>query len=292
MPGCARYPWGQSTSGRRVQAVGVAEEPRFERVGAVQASGNACEDQCRIGGAEAGYHGAGVGEGAPPDRGGEFLAVVDQLADEVDEPRRAAGLGGWIRGVGRCRHGRNKNMRRRHVSRNIFLRRRRPRLSLKLRHQSASFIEAARATCSPSLSSSGAPSVPGCAPFVPAFPPPNSSSLPRYAKGCPNFSSMLTKTTSSRNSSPNDRTPTKCRPSASPPKRKPRTHEQEASGRNIVRRTTCIPDPTASIGHVNAVSYIGCPSDRYGSKRRARSSGSNSRLIFSENGRCFTFRVF
>ena len=49
--------------------------------------------------------------------------------------------------------------------------------------------------------------------------------LPRYVRGCPNFSSMLTKTTSSRNSSPNDRTPTKCRPSASPPNRKPRTHE-------------------------------------------------------------------
>ena len=77
-------------------------------------------------------------------------------------------------------------------------------------------------------SSSGAPSVPGCAPFVPASPPPNSSSLPRYARGCPNFSWMLTKTTSSRNSSPNDRTPTKCRPSASPPKRKPRTHELQS----------------------------------------------------------------
>src|SRR6478672_8818102 len=70
---------------------------------------------------------------------------------------------------------------------------------------------------SPSLSSSGAPSVPGCAPFVPAFPPPNSSSLSRYAIGYPNFSSMPTKATSSPNSSSNDRTPTKCRPSASPP---------------------------------------------------------------------------
>ena len=46
--------WGRSTSGRRVQAVGVAEEPRFERVGAVQAAGDACEDQRDIGGAEAG----------------------------------------------------------------------------------------------------------------------------------------------------------------------------------------------------------------------------------------------
>ena len=47
------------------------------------------------------------------------------------------------------------------------------------------------------------------------------------------LSSMLTKTTSSRNSSPNDRTPTKCRPSASPPNRKPRTHEH-FSNRGII----------------------------------------------------------
>ena len=63
MSGCARHPWGRSTSGRRVQAVGVAEEPRFERVGAVQAAGDACEDLRDISGAEAGYDGAGVGEG-------------------------------------------------------------------------------------------------------------------------------------------------------------------------------------------------------------------------------------
>ncbi len=94
--------------------------------------------------------------------------------------------------------------------------------------QGSSVRDCFRTSPSPSLSSSGAPSVPGCAPFVPAFPPPNSSSLPRYAKGCPN-SSMPTKTTSSRNSSPNDRTPTKCRPSASPPKRKPRTLRVENS---------------------------------------------------------------
>jgi len=30
-PGCAWPPWGRSTSGCSVQAVGVAEEPRFER---------------------------------------------------------------------------------------------------------------------------------------------------------------------------------------------------------------------------------------------------------------------
>jgi hypothetical protein len=90
-PGCARRPWRRSTSGRRVQAVGVAEEPRFERIGAVQAAGDAREDQRDIGGAEAGYDGAGVGEGALPDRGGEFLAVVDELADEAEQI-------GWVGG--------------------------------------------------------------------------------------------------------------------------------------------------------------------------------------------------
>ena len=111
--GARGIPGARSTSGRRVQAVGVAEEPRFERVGAVQAAGDACEDPRDIGGAEAGYDGAGVGEGAPADRGGEFLAVVDQLADEAEQVGRAAGLGGRIGDVGRGGHGRDKNMRRR-----------------------------------------------------------------------------------------------------------------------------------------------------------------------------------
>ena len=90
--------------GRRVQAVGVAEEPRFERVGAVQAAADACEDQRDIGGAEADADGGGVGEGALPDRGGEFAAVVDELADEAEQAGRAAGLGGWIGCVGRGGH--------------------------------------------------------------------------------------------------------------------------------------------------------------------------------------------
>ena len=103
-PGCARPPWRRSASGRRVQAMGDAEEPRLERVGAVQAAGDACEDQRDIGGAEAAADGGGVGEGAAADRGGEFAAVVDELADEAEQVGRAAGLGGWIRGVGRGGH--------------------------------------------------------------------------------------------------------------------------------------------------------------------------------------------
>ena len=45
--------WDGARRGGRVQAVGVAEEPRFERVGAVQAAGDAREDQRDISGAEA-----------------------------------------------------------------------------------------------------------------------------------------------------------------------------------------------------------------------------------------------
>jgi hypothetical protein len=91
----------------------------------VQAAGDACEDQRDIGGAEAGYDGAGVGEGALADRGGEFAAVVDQLADEAEQVRRAAGPGRWIGDVGLGWHERNKNMGRRQMARNIFRQRRR-----------------------------------------------------------------------------------------------------------------------------------------------------------------------
>jgi hypothetical protein len=83
----------------------------------VQAAGDACEDQCDIGGTEAGNDGARVGEGALADGGREFAAIVDQLADQAEQVRRAAGR---IRGVGLGWHERNKNMGRRQVSRNIF----------------------------------------------------------------------------------------------------------------------------------------------------------------------------
>jgi hypothetical protein len=87
----------------------------------------------------------------------------------------------------------------------------------------------------------------------PGIPPPNWSSLPRYVRGCPNFSSMLTKTTSSRNSSPNDRTPTKCRPSASPPNRKPRTHEHYPTSLAIViLLVPPIRSMSSQVHHINA----------------------------------------
>ena len=71
-------------------------------------------------------------------------------------------------------------------------------------------------------------SAPGCEPFAPASRPPSSLSPPHYARASPSFSWIPT-ASSARNSSPNDRTPTECRPSASPPDtqipRKPRTLE-------------------------------------------------------------------
>src|ERR1700722_18669604 len=83
--------------GRRIQTVGAADKPCLQRVGAEEAAGDASEDQCNVGGAEAAYDGGGVGEGAPPDRGGEFAAVVDQLVDEFEQVPRAGRGGGWIR---------------------------------------------------------------------------------------------------------------------------------------------------------------------------------------------------
>ena len=63
-----------------------------------------------------------VGGGALADRGGEFLAVVDELADEAEQIGRAAWLGGWIRGVGRGGHEQNQNIGRWNASRNILRR--------------------------------------------------------------------------------------------------------------------------------------------------------------------------
>src|SRR3974390_3016617 len=80
-------------------------------------------------------------------------------------------------------------------------------------------VSSAKDCCSPSPShipgSSGPPSDPGCAPSAPGSRLPNSSSQPRYASGFLNFSWIPRNTTSSRNSSPNERIPIKCRASAS-----------------------------------------------------------------------------
>src|SRR3974390_282594 len=80
-------------------------------------------------------------------------------------------------------------------------------------------VSSAKDCCSPSPShipgSSGPPSDPGCAPSDPGSRLPNSSSQPRYASGFLNFSWIPRNTTSSRNSSPNERIPIKCRASDS-----------------------------------------------------------------------------
>ena len=75
---------------------------------------------CQIGGAEAGFGEDGVGGGALADGGGEFAAVVDQLADQAEQAAAAAGLGGRGWGFGRGGHERNKNTSgRRDVKENI-----------------------------------------------------------------------------------------------------------------------------------------------------------------------------
>ncbi len=89
----------------------AAEHPRLERAGEMQAAGDAREDQREIGGAEAGFGEDRVGGGALADGGGEFAAVVDQLADQGEQAAAAAGLGrwGWDWGFGHGGHEHNKN---------------------------------------------------------------------------------------------------------------------------------------------------------------------------------------
>ncbi len=59
-----------AAGGAHAQTVGAADKPCLQRVGAMQAAGDASEDQRNVGGAEAAYDGGGVREGALPDRGG------------------------------------------------------------------------------------------------------------------------------------------------------------------------------------------------------------------------------
>jgi hypothetical protein len=95
----------------------------------MQAAGDAREDQREIGGAEAGFGEDRVGGGALADGGGEFAAVVDQLADQGEQAAAAAGLGrwGWDWGFGHGGHEHNKNTSGPRMSRNIFRRLRRGR---------------------------------------------------------------------------------------------------------------------------------------------------------------------
>ena len=102
--------------------VGALHEPCLERVGAEQAKGDAREDQPDVARAEGAGGGAGVGrDAALGQRGSEFLAVVDQPADELEEaPDATLRILGW-RCYGRVGHERYENTLRQRLSRNIFL---------------------------------------------------------------------------------------------------------------------------------------------------------------------------
>ena len=82
--------------GRGVEAGGGADDAFLEQEGALQALGNAREDQRDIGGAEG--VGDGGGDASLAQGGGEFAAIVDESADDVEQ---ALGGGGWRRWVGR-----------------------------------------------------------------------------------------------------------------------------------------------------------------------------------------------
>ena len=84
-----------------VKARRDADDPCLEQAGAVQALGDAGEDQLEVAGAEAAREVAGVvGGGVLAEGGGEVLAVVDEGADEGEESAGAAGWG-WGGSFGR-----------------------------------------------------------------------------------------------------------------------------------------------------------------------------------------------
>ncbi len=105
-----------------VQAGSITDQLRCERVGTDQAARDARQDQCDVAGAEqAGGDGELGGRAALAQCGGEFAAVVDQLADEAEQAPGAAGLGGGGWCGGRGGHERYKNAAAWPVSRNIFI---------------------------------------------------------------------------------------------------------------------------------------------------------------------------
>ena len=104
-------------------------------MGAAQATGDACDDERNIAGAEPPQTGGRVGGGVVTlEGGGEFLAVIDEPADEREEAADAAGLvrgGGFGFGLrgrvgdGRCGgHEQNRNTGPQAASRNNFRARR------------------------------------------------------------------------------------------------------------------------------------------------------------------------
>ncbi len=135
LPCGARHAYGGQADGRNREvpaALGAFAELGFQHRGPAQATGDAGEDDGDIGGAErSDEEGEAWGAGALLDRGGELLAVVDQLANEVEDAAEAAGhvgagprrigLRGWggeLEGGG---HERNKNIGEWTLSRKFFL---------------------------------------------------------------------------------------------------------------------------------------------------------------------------
>jgi hypothetical protein len=104
----------------RVQAGGVVQDLVFECLGTKQAACDTREDARDVDGAEAAYEGEVSGFATLAERGGEFLAVVNQLADEAEETAGAGEAGGGCWGGDGAGHGWIENMGWRSVSRNIF----------------------------------------------------------------------------------------------------------------------------------------------------------------------------
>src|SRR5271166_577781 len=65
-------------------------DPGFERVGEQQAAGDASEDQADVACTERPRDGGEVGGGAPLQGGGELLAVIDELAHDVEDAAEPA----------------------------------------------------------------------------------------------------------------------------------------------------------------------------------------------------------
>ena len=87
---------------RRVEAGGRSAEPFFQYGGEPQTPGDAGEYQCDVFGAEAAHEGdESFAGGALLCGGGDFLAKVDQFADETEQACGVGGRSGGSRVLGR-----------------------------------------------------------------------------------------------------------------------------------------------------------------------------------------------
>jgi hypothetical protein len=119
--GCGEC-WGAVRLGVGVQTGCGGGDAQFERSGEMQAVRDARDDQRDIVGAEVADGEAEGGGAVLAQRAGEFAAVVDERADEDEQTEGAGGLWGWV--GGRAGHERNRNMKRRVVSRKSSYQRR------------------------------------------------------------------------------------------------------------------------------------------------------------------------